>query len=125
MHSIHLSVAVRTDRGRARRKNEDAWVVTDLSDGNVLDSRSPDGHIDVEHLPSSVTSAHEAKKQAPGDQPAEALSDEERRRRDELIATLRAHDGNITAAAKAMGKPRTQLQRWLRRWKIDPLGHRR
>jgi len=86
---------------------------------------APGGRIDVEHLPASVRSPPEAKKQAPGDEPAEALSDEERRRRDELIATLRAHDGNITAAAKAMGKPRTQVQRWLRRWKIDPLGHRR
>src|SRR3989442_44657 len=47
MNSVHLSVAVRTDRGRARRKNEDAWVVADLTEGNVLDPRSPDGRIDV------------------------------------------------------------------------------
>ena len=53
------------------------------------------------------------------------LSDDDRRRREELIAALRACDGNITAAAKSMGKPRTQVQRWLRRWKIDPLAHRR
>jgi transcriptional regulator of acetoin/glycerol metabolism len=55
----------------------------------------------------------------------EHLSDDDRRRREELITALRACDGNITAAAKSMGKPRTQVQRWLRRWKIDPLAHRR
>jgi transcriptional regulator with GAF, ATPase, and Fis domain len=85
---------------------------------------APDGRIDVEHLPASVRSPPE-QKNPPRAEVAEVLSDEDRRRRDELIATLRAHDGNITAAAKAMGKPRTQVQRWLRRWKIDPLAHRR
>jgi transcriptional regulator with GAF, ATPase, and Fis domain len=83
-----------------------------------------DGRIDLEHLPAAVTTPREQTKPSVSEA-VESLSEEDQRRRDELIATLRAHDGNITAAARALGKPRTQLQRWLRRWKIDPLGHRR
>jgi transcriptional regulator with GAF, ATPase, and Fis domain len=81
-----------------------------------------DGHIDLEHLPASVRAPEQERRH---ESPPQALSQEDRRLRDELIATLRAHDGNITAAARTMGKRRTQLQRWLRRWKIDPLAHRR
>ncbi|HWE25294.1 MAG TPA: sigma 54-interacting transcriptional regulator, partial [Myxococcales bacterium] len=84
-----------------------------------------DGHVDLEHLPAAVRSPPEAKKEPIDAAPAEPLSEDDRRRRDELIAALRAHDGNITAAARALNKPRTQLQRWLRRWKIDPLAYRR
>ncbi len=54
--------------------------------------------IDLEHLPSAV--------------------------RSELIALLRRHGGNVTAVARAMGKARTQVQRWLRRFGIDPLSFR-
>jgi transcriptional regulator with GAF, ATPase, and Fis domain len=86
---------------------------------------APDGHIDLEHLPPSLRSPPEQKGGPGAEESPEHLSDDDRRRRDELIAALRASDGNITAAAKSMGKPRTQVQRWLRRWKIDPLALRR
>ena len=32
--------------------------------------------------------------------------------------------GNVTAVARAMGKARTQVQRWLRRYRLDPLSFR-
>jgi transcriptional regulator with GAF, ATPase, and Fis domain len=86
---------------------------------------APDGHIDLEHLPPSLRSPPEQKGGPGAEESPEHLSDDDRRRREELITALRACDGNITAAAKSMGKPRTQVQRWLRRWKIDPLAHRR
>jgi PPM family protein phosphatase len=47
MTPIHLSVAVCTDRGRARHQNEDAFVVTDLTHGAALDPRHPTGRFDV------------------------------------------------------------------------------
>ena len=68
--------------------------------------------IGPEHLPASVRVAPVA---PPLDQ----------RRRDELIAQLRAHDGNVSAVARAMGKARAQVQRWLRRFQIDPFTFRR
>src|SRR5207237_360043 len=36
------------------------------------------------------------------------------------IELVRATGGNVTAAGRTMGKPRTQVQRWLRRFEIDP-----
>ncbi|MCE9574121.1 MAG: sigma 54-interacting transcriptional regulator [Deltaproteobacteria bacterium] len=40
-------------------------------------------------------------------------------RKDALIEALRAHRGNVSAAARAMGKPRSQIQRWMRRWNLS------
>lgn len=40
-------------------------------------------------------------------------------KRDELVALLREHHGNVTAVARAMGKARVQIQRWIRRYGID------
>jgi transposase-like protein len=57
--------------------------------------------------------------------PRLSRQEEERRRHDELVVLLREHDGNVTAVARAMGKPRTQVQRWLRRLRVDPLSFRR
>ena len=47
------------------------------------------------------------------------------RRREELIALLHEHEGNVTSVARVMGKARTQVQRWLRRYAIDPLSFHR
>jgi transcriptional regulator of acetoin/glycerol metabolism len=44
--------------------------------------------------------------------------------RDELVAQLVAHRGNITRVAEAMGKARQQVHRWLRRMRIDPKVYR-
>jgi hypothetical protein len=50
---------------------------------------------------------------------ARGLSDEDRQARDDLIAKLREHRGNVSGVARAMGKARIQVQRWLRRFGID------
>ena len=78
--------------------------------------------IDVDHLPPAVRA-----REAPPPSPpaaAPALGEEDRKRREELIAQLRTHAGNVTAVARAMGKARTQVQRWLRRYRLDPLSFR-
>jgi len=52
------------------------------------------------------------------------LTDEDRRLRDEVVASLRSHAGNISAVARAMGKDRKQIQRWVKRFDLDPQSYR-
>jgi sigma-54 dependent transcriptional regulator, acetoin dehydrogenase operon transcriptional activator AcoR len=61
----------------------------------------------LEHLPPAL---HET----PG-QVTPCLTDEQMRHRDELIALLREHRGNLSAVARAAGKGRTQVVRWVSR----------
>ena len=37
-----------------------------------------------------------------------------------LVALLHEHRGNVTAVARAMGKARMQIQRWLKRYHLVP-----
>ena len=83
------------------------------------------GRIDLEHLPDEVHAASEGGPSAqPSPSPSEPRSEEDRKLCDELVAQLRAHHGNVTQTARAMGKARTQVQRWLRRCGLDPLSFR-
>lgn len=66
-----------------------------------------DGQVKVEHLSAAVQHAQRG--------PAA----EDAARRDELLVLLGEHGGNITAVAKAMGKARMQIHRWLTRYGID------
>jgi DNA-binding NtrC family response regulator len=45
-------------------------------------------------------------------------------RREQLTAALRSHRGNISAAARALGKARSQVQRWIRNYRLDPAQYR-
>jgi transcriptional regulator of acetoin/glycerol metabolism len=45
-------------------------------------------------------------------------------RREQLIAALQAHRGNISAVARALGKARSQVQRWLHDYDLDPEQYR-
>jgi transcriptional regulator with AAA-type ATPase domain len=51
---------------------------------------------------------------APGD-----MSAEDARIFTQLVDQLREHRGNVTRAGQAMGKARTQVQRWVKRFGID------
>jgi DNA-binding NtrC family response regulator len=82
-----------------------------------------EGCIGLEHLPPTVRTAAE-EIFAPA-RPPLSRKDEERSRHDRLVTLLREHDGNVTAVARAMGKRRTQVQRWLRAFGIDALSFRR
>ena len=70
-----------------------------------------DGEIDLAHLPSGFADDPEE-----DDEPSSPVADSGDPRRDELIEALRAHRGNISAASRAIGRPRSQVQRWMRRW---------
>lgn len=45
--------------------------------------------------------------------------------RERLTRLLAQHDGNISAVAKELGKPRAQIYRWLTRFGLSPRPHRR
>ncbi|HEY3586154.1 MAG TPA: helix-turn-helix domain-containing protein, partial [Myxococcaceae bacterium] len=70
------------------------------------------GPVEVEHLPPSVTGRSKVD--------GLELSPEETRHRDELLEHLRQQGGNVSAVARVLGKHRTQVARWLARYRIDP-----
>ena len=70
-----------------------------LSDGDV---------IDVPHLPRALTGG------------PLAAPDPDDQLRSELTEQLIKHHGNLAAVARAMGKARMQIHRWLDRFGLDP-----
>jgi transcriptional regulator with AAA-type ATPase domain len=54
--------------------------------------------------------------------PARVLSAADLEQRDQIGAMLRSHGGNVAAAARAMGVPRTRLQRLMARLGVDRSG---
>jgi DNA-binding NtrC family response regulator len=74
------------------------------------------GSISEAHLPEPLR-----KYESDQSSPARAdLSVAERDQREELIALFRQHRGNISAVARHLGKARTQVQRWVKRYQLDP-----
>jgi DNA-binding NtrC family response regulator len=45
---------------------------------------------------------------------------DDERLREELVAKFAEHGGNVSRVAQAMGKARSQIQRWMRRFEIHP-----
>ena len=79
--------------------------------------------IDVDYLPMRLRDhaarQHEPRKPARSEAPSEdALEPADRELREQVVAALRAHDGNVTRAAQSLGKQRQQMQRWLRRFRL-------
>lgn len=75
------------------------------------------GQVQVEHLPEALQRSLEA--------PGAQREAEDEARREELVGLLKEHGGNVTAVAKAMGKARMQVQRWMKRYALDPASFRR
>jgi transcriptional regulator with PAS, ATPase and Fis domain len=69
--------------------------------------------IGVAHLPVAVAEA--ASRPPPGADPVH----------ERLIASLTRHRGNVSEVARELGKARMQVQRWTRRFGIDPRAFRR
>jgi hypothetical protein len=67
-----------------------------------------DGRIRLEHLPKTMTSDRLS--------PPDSASDSEEGRRAELARLLEVHGGNVSAVARAMGKARAQVQRWIKKY---------
>ncbi|MEM9490632.1 MAG: sigma 54-interacting transcriptional regulator [Myxococcota bacterium] len=79
-----------------------------------------DRAIEVEHLPEHLRDSRLLPTQEGALSVRSAtgrlLSTDDMRRRDELVGQLRRHHGNVSAIARAMGKDRKQIQRWLKRY---------
>jgi DNA-binding NtrC family response regulator len=81
-----------------------------LSTAVVLAAGQP---IDLPHLPDW---AQQKKKE---EAPARPASEAELRQREELVALLKEHHGNVSSIARALGKARMQVQRWLKRHGLE------
>jgi transcriptional regulator with GAF, ATPase, and Fis domain len=76
--------------------------------------------IEAGHLPDALRAGPRRAAAATAPPAGESAADEARRA--ELIRLLAEHAGNISAVARAMGKQRVQIRRWLRRYGLDPAG---
>jgi DNA-binding NtrC family response regulator len=70
------------------------------------------GPIEAEHLPRAI-------REAGAEPPLPTLTVEETQHREELVVLLQEHRGNLSAVARAVGKGRTQIVRWVSRYGID------
>jgi transcriptional regulator with AAA-type ATPase domain len=72
-----------------------------------------------EHLPDTVRSGR-----PPGAPRPVVLSETDQQIRDQVVAALREHQGNVSAVARALDKDRKQIQRWIKRFGLDPGSYR-
>jgi DNA-binding NtrC family response regulator len=79
------------------------------------------GSIELSHLPAPVRDALDANIDGPASTDPEA---DDARLRAQLEALLVEHRGNIARVARALGKARMQVHRWLKRFEIDPERYR-
>jgi DNA-binding NtrC family response regulator len=92
-----------------------------LSTASVLAAGDP---IAVHHLPEQIRAfeAPAADRDRPGAE--RTLSADEEQHRAELAALLEQHRGNVSAVARATGKARQQVHRWMKRYGLDPNRYR-
>jgi hypothetical protein len=83
-----------------------------LATAQVLAGVEP---VRAEHLPDSVRTGR-----PPGAPRPVVLSETDQKVRDQVVASLREHQGNVSAVARALDKDRKQIQRWIKRFGLDP-----
>jgi len=109
--------AVSFQRGAVRALMAHAWPMNIRELGQRLRAALPlcgdeaiaPEHLRLEPVPTSA---------------APTPSSEDEALRAELVRLLEAHDGNISAVARAMGKARVQIRRWCKRVGLDPARYR-
>ncbi|MDQ3336858.1 MAG: sigma 54-interacting transcriptional regulator [Myxococcota bacterium] len=87
-----------------------------LATAQVLAGVEP---IRAEHLPDSVRTGR-----PPGAPRPVILNENDQKVRDQVVAALREHQGNVSAVARALDKDRKQIQRWIKRFGLDPGSYR-
>ena len=83
-----------------------------LATAQVLAGAEP---VRAEHLPDTVRTGR-----PPGAPRPVVLSETDQKVRDQVVAALREHQGNVSAVARALDKDRKQIQRWIKRFGLDP-----
>jgi transcriptional regulator of acetoin/glycerol metabolism len=76
--------------------------------------------VQLSHLPPAVARALDFEDPAADPSFIPPLSSDEAELRDRLVALLKRHRGNVADVARALGKARMQIHRWLRRFEVDP-----
>jgi len=79
------------------------------------------GVLERQHLPPALARVLD-EDDAPAQGPPQT---EEERLQGQLVALLTEHEGNVAEVARAMGKARMQVHRWMKRLGIDPGRYRR
>jgi len=81
-----------------------------------------DDVLTLAHLPERVRDPAPSGEAPSREAPARAatLSADDQTLRDQLCALLASHQGSINGVARALGKDRTQIKRWMTRFEIDP-----
>jgi DNA-binding NtrC family response regulator len=85
---------------------------------------SDGGAIRLEHLPEPVDLERPVSSRSVGEASRHKLTAEQAEHRLEVDALLREHRGNVSAVARATGKARNQVQRWIKRYQLDPNDYR-
>ena len=119
--------AVRFSREAARALFRWSWPhnIRELEKALALAvALAGDGRIELSHIPEVVRTAPEPRPDPMAGRTVRPLSDADVGRRTELIEMLRAHHGNVSAVARQMGVARMQIQRWCRRFHLDPASFR-
>src|SRR5262249_22493314 len=80
---------------------------------------SAGGPLERAHLPRALRANAE-----PAAPPRELTAADEQRHRDETAALLVQQRGNLSAVARAIGKGRTQVVRWIERYGLDATEYR-
>ncbi len=79
--------------------------------------------IELHHPPVRVSTGREVPvataSKPSSDESAQASEHRSVLRKRELVGLLRTYKGNVSAVARALGKARPQVQRWLKRYQID------
>jgi DNA-binding NtrC family response regulator len=109
---------IRFDRAAARALLRHSWPknVRELEQTlTAAVARAATAAIGLEHLPAAIA--------APAAETTLKGTDAEVH--DELVRQLAAAAGNVSAVARAMGRTRKQIQRWLRRFGLDAEAYRK
>jgi len=124
------TTGITPELGRALMSYEWPLNVRELEQAlSVAAVLATDDTVKLEHLPESLRRAFKTPRmstppekstpsRAPSTPPAAEVTDDVLK--DRLIASLSAHKGNISEVARAMGRTRMQIHRWMKRWGIDP-----
>lgn len=79
-----------------------------------------DGRIRAEHLQREIRDGSAPAARTDGPKQPEDTRGEPDALRDALVQSLTEHAGNVSEVARAMGKTRMQIHRWMRRFNIVP-----
>jgi DNA-binding NtrC family response regulator len=110
----------------ARRLLAHTWPLNLRQLGHALARAAAlveDGVLRERHL-ETEPAAFEIAEGSAGQSPRAVLSASDEQLRSRLLELLSAEHGNVAEVARAMGKARMQVQRWMKRFGVDPSDYR-